>query len=69
MADRSAIILLGILQRQGLTIEMLELMADFCTEHRTGSLTLHGIDGQLKSYEVHYTGRLTALHREAANYA
>lgn len=55
----SATSLLGILQRHGLSYDVLELFAAYCTAHRNGSLTLHCINGVVTSYEIRVCGKAT----------
>lgn len=61
MPERSAISLLGILQRHGLSVEVLELWVEFCETHKTGSFTFHHVHGEIQIYEPHYKHRVDAL--------
>lgn len=61
MPERSATALLGILQRHGLSISLLELWVHFVEREQTGSVTLHHDKGHLRRYEVHATGKIACM--------
>jgi hypothetical protein len=53
MAERSAVALLGILQRQGLKTETLLWWAVWCEHKLSGALCLHVCEGHITSAPVH----------------
>lgn len=61
--ERSAVILLGILQRHGLTIDVLECWVTHCEEHRTGFFGCHTVHGQIQLYEAAHKTRITEAAR------
>jgi len=52
MSSRSAITLLDILQRHGLSIAVLELWVQHCERKRTGFFGCHTVHGEIELYEA-----------------
>lgn len=61
MPKHSAITLLGILQRHGLSVEVLELWVHHCEARQTGELVLLTTEGHITSYKASYCGKVRAL--------
>ena len=53
MSHRPIMMLVHILQQHGLSVEALEELAQCCERQRTGSMTLHYVDGVFKVLEQH----------------
>jgi hypothetical protein len=58
---RSAITLLGILQKHGLSTALLEKLAQQCERHEDGGVQLFMSKGRFTSYDLRQSGKLTAL--------
>lgn len=58
---RSAITLLGILQKHGLSTALLEKLAQQCERQEDGGVQLFISKGRFASYELRQHGKLTAL--------
>ena len=56
--QRSVVALLGILQRHGLTIEVLECWVAHCEKSRTGFFGCHTVHGQIQLYESNHKTRI-----------
>lgn len=65
MPDRAAIAFLGILQRHGLTNEVLEFLASHCEAKHTGVMMLHTSNGDFQMCEVGFKWRLANLRGES----
>ena len=59
---RSAITLLGILQKHGLSTALLEKLAQQCEREEDGGIQLFMRKGRFTSYALRLSGRLAALH-------
>lgn len=66
MPQPSVISLVGILQRHGLTYELLELFVHHCEGRHNGGVTFHTVGGTITSYEIHASGRVATIQRELA---
>jgi ribosomal protein S28E/S33 len=60
MPERSATALLGILQRHGVTREVLEVWVHFCEARKTGVVTYHHVHGKVEMVEVSHKSRVSA---------
>jgi ribosomal protein S28E/S33 len=58
MPERSAVALLGILQRHGVTREVLEVWVHFCEARKTGVVTYHHVGGKVEMVEVSHKSRV-----------
>ena len=58
---RSAITLLGILQKHGLSTALLEKLAQQCERQEDGGVQLFMSKGRFTSYDLRQSGKLTAL--------
>lgn len=66
MPERSLMGLVGILQRHGLTFELLELLVHHCETKQNGGITFHTAVGNITSYEVYASGKVAALRQAQA---
>jgi hypothetical protein len=64
---RSAITLLGILQKHGLSTVLLEKLAQQCERHEDGGVQLFISKGRFTSYDLRQSGKLTALDAPEAD--
>lgn len=69
MPDRSVMALVSILQRHGLSSDVLEDMVYCCERKCTGSMTLHVVDGVITLFEDHCKRRVvTGPAAQAPNF-
>ena len=61
--ERSAVALLGILQRHGLTMEVLECWVAHCEAQRTGFFGCHTVHGQIQLYEATHKARVAEAQK------
>lgn len=64
MSQRSLIAILGILQRHGLTVDVLELWVRHCETGQTGELILLTTEGRITSYKATVCGKVRMVHKE-----
>ena len=61
IADREMLPLLHILQAHGLSYALLERLASFCDQAKTGAFTFHTQSGMIKAFEEKHTSRVETL--------
>jgi hypothetical protein len=66
MASREASALLGILERHGLSVDLLEAFVHHCETRQHGRVTFYTVDGAITSYELGVTGKVAARSRAQA---
>ncbi len=61
IADREMLPLLHILQSHGLTYALLERLATFCDQRKTGAFTFHTQSGTIRAFEEKHGSRVETL--------
>jgi hypothetical protein len=61
MRSPSCVALLSVLQAHGLTYALLERLASYCQQEKTGAFILHTHEGQIMAYEEHHKSRVALL--------
>ena len=64
MRSPSCLALLGVLQAHGLTYALLERLATYCQQAKTGSFIFHTHEGQIMAYEEHHKSRVALLESD-----